>query len=204
MYVVFVAIWGVGVPLAVLSALVRHAPALGIPLLLAMLAGVAVYVVRRVRKAEQRRLEAARLAQLRDVQSREIARYHALGPTEFEHAIAYLCQRDGCTNVVVSGGAGDLGADVTATAPDGRRIVIQCKRYGPTNKVNSPDMQRFGGTCYSVHRAHIPVMVTTSTFTRQAAGYAAAQGIRLYGEQELAGWASRTGPAPWHHPEPAA
>ncbi|MET8538352.1 restriction endonuclease [Streptomyces sp. NPDC005065] len=198
MFVVGAAVWGVGVPLAVLSQLVARVPAVGIPLLLAVFAGVAVYVVRRVRRAEQRRLEAARLAQLREVQSREIARYHALGPTEFEHAIAYLCQRDGCTDVVVSGGAGDLGADVTATAPDGRRIVIQCKRYGPTNKVTSPDMQRFGGTCYSVHRAHIPVMVTTSTFTRQAAGYAAAQGILLYGEQALAGWASRTGPAPWH------
>lgn len=161
-------------------------------------------MVRRVRKSDQRRLERARQAQLYDVQSREIARYHVLRPSEFEHAIAYLCQRDGCTDVVVSGGAGDLGADVTATAPDGRRIVIQCKRYGPTNKVGSPDMQRFGGTCYSVHRAHIPVVVTTSTFTRQAADYAAAQGIRLYGEQELAGWASRTGPAPWHDHQPAA
>ncbi|MER5688508.1 restriction endonuclease [Streptomyces sp. NPDC002205] len=193
-----------GLPLAVLSVLVRDAPALGIPLLLAVCAGVVVYVLRRYRRAEERRLEQARQAQLYDLQSREIARYHALGPTEFEHAIAYLCQRDGCTNVLVSGGAGDLGADVTATAPDGRRIVIQCKRYGPTNKVGSPEMQRFGGTCYSVHHAHIPVVVTTSTFTRQAVSYATAQGIRLYGEQALAGWASRTGPAPWHHPEPAA
>ncbi|WP_328624049.1 restriction endonuclease [Streptomyces sp. NBC_00353] len=203
-FAVFVAIWGVGVPLAVLIQVVAHVPAVGIPLLLAAVAGGVVYVVRRTRKAEQRRLEAARLAQLREVQSREIARYHVLGPKEFEHAIAYLCQRDGCTDVLVSGGAGDLGADVTATAPDGRRIVIQCKRYGPTNKVGSPDMQRFGGTCYSVHRAHIPVMVTTSTFTRQAVGYAAAQRILLYGEQELAGWASRTGPAPWHDHQPAA
>ncbi|MGW3824537.1 restriction endonuclease [Streptomyces sp. NPDC005071] len=211
MFIVFVAIFGVGLPLAALSALGRDAPAVGIPLLLAALGGGAAYVVRRVNKYDRRRLERARQAQLDayeaqlyDVQSREIARYHALGHREFEHAIAYLCQRDGCTDVLVSGGAGDLGADVTATAPDGRRIVIQCKRYGPTTKVGSPDMQRFGGTCYSVHRAHIPVVVTTSTFTRQAAGYAAAQGIRLYGERELAGWASRTGPAPWHHPEPAA
>ncbi|MFD1156240.1 restriction endonuclease, partial [Undibacterium aquatile] len=137
-------------------------------------------------------------AQVREVQSREIARYHILGPTEFEHAIAYLCQRDGCTNVEVIGGAGDLGADVVATAPDGRRIVIQCKRYGPTNKVGSPEMQRFGGTCYAVHHAHVPVMVTTSTFTRQAVSYADAQRIRLYDEQALAGWVTQTGPAPWH------
>jgi restriction system protein len=161
--------------------------------------------VRRARKAEQQRLENVRQAQVLEVRSREIARYHVLGPTEFEHAIAYLCQRDGCTNVKVSGGAGDLGADVVATAPDGRKIVIQCKRYGPTNKVGSPEMQRFGGTCYAVHQAHVPVVVTTSTFTRQAVGYADAQRIRLYDEKALAGWASQTGPAPWHQVvQPAA
>ncbi|MGW2933955.1 restriction endonuclease [Streptomyces sp. NPDC001156] len=192
-------VWGVLVPLAVLEQLVLHRPALGVPLLLVALAGGAVYVTRRQRRAEQRRLEAARLAQIREIQSREIARYHTLGPTEFEHAIAYLCQRDGCTNVQVNGGAGDLGADVTATSPDGRRLVIQCKRYGPTHKVGSPEMQRFGGTCYTVHHAHIPVMVTTSTFTQQAEAYAVAQRISLYDEQALAGWASQTGPAPWHH-----
>ncbi|WP_260327850.1 restriction endonuclease [Streptomyces sp. Ag109_O5-1] len=191
-------LWAVCVPLAVLLELVKHVPALGVPLLLAAFAGGAVYLARRNRKAEQRRVEAARLAQIRAAQSQEIARYHTMSPGEFEHAIAYLCERDGCTDVEVVGGAGDLGADVIATAPTGHRIVIQCKRYGPTNKVGSPDAQRFGGTCYTVHYAHIPVMVTTSTFTRQAVTYATAQGIRLYDERALGGWASRTGPAPWH------
>ncbi|MGW4825893.1 restriction endonuclease [Streptomyces sp. NPDC004227] len=190
--------WAVLVPLAVLLQLVKHAPEVGIPLLMAAAAGGVVYVVRRARNTEQQRLEAARYAQIREGQSREIARYHSLGPTEFEHAIAYLCQRDGCTNVQVPGGAGDLGADVIAIAPDGRRLVIQCKRYGPTHKVGSPEMQRFGGTCYTMHHAHIAALVTTSTFTQQASAYATAQGIRLYGEQELAGWATQTGPAPWH------
>ncbi|MFF3517948.1 restriction endonuclease [Streptomyces sp. NPDC002573] len=198
MFYVLVAIWGVGLPLAILLQLVKHVPAVGIPLLLAAFAAGGVYVVRRARNAEQRRLEAARLAQIRAVQSREVARYHTMNPGEFEHAIAYLCQRDGCTDVKVVGGAGDLGADVVATAPTGHRIVIQCKRYGPTHKVGSPDAQRFGGTCYSDHQAHIPVMVTTSTFTRQAVSYAIAQGIRLYDEHALGGWASQTGPAPWH------
>jgi restriction system protein len=205
-------VWAVGVPLAVLLQLVKHAPEVGIPLLLAAAAAGVLYLVRRARNAERQRIEDERqriederYAQVLEVQSREIARYHSLGPTEFEHAIAYLCQRDGCTNVQVNGGAGDLGADVTATAPDGRRIVIQCKRYGPTHKVGSPEMQRFGGTCFTVHGAHVAALVTTSTFTRQAANYAATQGIRLYDEQTLAGWASRTGPAPWHQVnQPAA
>ncbi|MET9078428.1 restriction endonuclease [Streptomyces sp. NPDC004232] len=135
--------------------------------------------------------------QVRMLQSQEIALYHAMGPGEFEHAIAYLCERDGCSSVQVVGGAGDLGADVIASAPDGRRIVIQCKRYRPTTKVGSPDMQRFGGTCYSVHGAQVAAVVTSSVFTKPAADYGVRQGIRLVDTGALAGWATRTGPAPW-------
>jgi restriction system protein len=121
-----------------------------------------------------------------------------MNPRDFEHALAYLCERDGCTSVQVVGGAGDLGADVIALAPDGRRIVIQAKRYGPTTKVTGPDLQRFGGTCYSVHGAQVAAVVTTSGFTKQAVQYAQHMSITLVGEEQLAGWASRTGPAPWH------
>lgn len=138
----------------------------------------------------------AELHRIRTVQSTELARYHAMDPREFEHAVAFLCQRDGCHGVQVVGGAGDLGADVTATAPDGRRIVIQCKRYGPTTKVGSPDLQRFGGTCYSVHGAQVAAVVTTSVFTQPAVTYGVHHGIRLFDNGALAGWASRTGPAP--------
>ncbi|WP_436844508.1 restriction endonuclease [Streptomyces wuyuanensis] len=130
-------------------------------------------------------------------QSAEIARYHAMDARSFERAIAFLCERDGCHQVSVVGGAGDLGADVVATAPDGRRIVIQCKRYGPTTKVGSPDLQRFGGTCYSVHGAQVAAVVTTSVFTQPAAQYGSQHGIRLIDQAALAAWATRTGPAPW-------
>lgn len=153
--------------------------------------GVVLFVRQR---AEDQRQRAAIYA----ARAREIASYHGMNAREFEHAIAYLCQRDGCTNVRVVGGAGDLGADVIATSPEGHRIVIQCKRYAYSNKVGSPDMQRFGGTCYSVHGAQVAALVTTSTFTRQAADYGYGQGIRLWDNDMLAGWASQTGPAPWH------
>jgi restriction system protein len=121
-----------------------------------------------------------------------------MNPREFEDAIAYLCARDGCQDARRVGGAGDLGKDVTAIAPDGRRIVIQCKRYGPSNKVGSQEAQRFGGTCFAVHRADVAAVVTTSVFTRPAAQYLQTLGIRLFDEAALAAWASRTGPAPWH------
>jgi restriction system protein len=131
-------------------------------------------------------------------QSHEIARYHAMSPKDFEEALAVLCTRDGCTNVEVVGGAGDFGADVIAYDPSGRKIVLQAKRYGPTTKVGSQDMQRFGGTCFTYHGAAVAAMVTTSVFTRSAVDYAARTGIRLVDHESLAAWASRTGPAPWH------
>jgi restriction system protein len=142
--------------------------------------------------------EARQAWQLEFARSQEIARYHSMAPDEFERALAFLCSRDGCSRATVTGRAGDLGADVTAYAPDGRKIVLQAKRYGGTSKVTGPDLQRFGGTCFTVHGARVAAVVTTSTFTKQAQQYAAHHGIRLLDGPGLAAWAGRTGPAPWH------
>jgi restriction system protein len=153
---------------------------------------VAVFTVHCwIRLRNQRRLEAL-------AQAREIARYHAMNFADFERALAFLCQRDGCTGVQVVGGAGDLGADVVAYLPDGRKLVIQAKRYAPNNAVTGPHLQKFGGTCFNVHQAQIAAVVTTSRFTRQAQEYAAHMNIRLVDESGLAVWASETGPPPWH------
>ncbi|MGW0564185.1 restriction endonuclease [Streptomyces sp. NPDC003016] len=125
--------------------------------------------------------------------------YAAMDPDTFERSIAELCERDGCVEVQVVGGAGDLGADVIATTPDGRCVVIQCKRYGPANKVGSQDVQRFGGTCYAVHGAQVAAVVTTGEFTEPAAEYADQCGILCVDHQALTAWADGTGPAPWDH-----
>lgn len=123
--------------------------------------------------------------------------FAALDPDAFEVAIAALCERDGCRDIEVTGGAGDLGADVVATAPDGKRVIIQCKRYGPVNKVGSGDMQRFGGTCFSVHEAQIAAVVTTGEFTQPALEYADQCGIVCVDHRALTDWASGAGAAPW-------
>lgn len=123
--------------------------------------------------------------------------FHSMSPRQFEQAVASLCRRDGCNDARAVGGAGDLGADVIATTPDGQRVVIQCKRYGPKTKVGSPDLQRFGGTCFSVHKAHVAAVVTTSLFTTPARQYARQHGIILLDQRALSSWATRTGPAPW-------
>jgi restriction system protein len=123
--------------------------------------------------------------------------YMAMDADGFEQTVATLCARDGCLDVEVVGGTGDLGADVTATTPDGRHLVIQCKRYGPVNKVGSQDVQRFGGTCFAVHDASVAVVVTTGEFTQPATEYAEQCGIQCFDHEALVAWTEGTGPAPW-------
>ncbi|QHC33789.1 restriction endonuclease [Streptomyces sp. HF10] len=123
--------------------------------------------------------------------------YAELDPDGFEQAIAELCEREGCSEVEVVGGAGDLGADVVAVTPEGLRVVIQCKQYGDTNKVGSQDMQRFGGTCFTIHEADVAALVTTSEFTTPALDYARQCGIVCVDGVELEAWRAGTGPRPW-------
>ncbi|MFI0263255.1 restriction endonuclease [Streptomyces sp. NPDC017056] len=150
-------------------------------------------------RAEERVEERAEVARgvVAETPAWRVEDFLAMDADAFEQAIARLCERDGCRDVQVVGGAGDLGADVLATAADGRRLIIQCKRYCATNKVGSQDVQRFGGTCFTVHEAEVAAVVTTSAFTEPAAEYAATCGIRCYDGELLVAWANGTGPAPW-------
>ena len=124
------------------------------------------------------------------------ADFLALSAGEFEQAIAALCRRDGCTRVRVVGGAGDLAADVLATTPGGKRILIQCKRYASHNKVGSDHVQRVNGTYRDIHRCDVAAIVTTSSYTIDAIKLARRVGMRLYDANDLAQWA-RGGQPPW-------
>ncbi|MEU2543937.1 restriction endonuclease [Streptomyces roseolus] len=138
-------------------------------------------------------------AEVPDVGS-EALDHAAVDADGFEHTVAALCARDGCTAVEVVGGAGDLGADVVAVTVDGRRVVLQCKHYAPDNRVGSQDLQRFGGTCFTIHEADVAIVVTTSSFTAPAAEYAALCGIVCLDGEALAAWTDQTAPPPWDVP----
>jgi restriction system protein len=138
----------------------------------------------------------ARAVRRRQLRAASVTDFLALSPGQFEEAIAGLCVRDGCRDVRVVGGAGDLAADVLATAPDGRRVLIQCKRYAIGRRVGSPEVQRVGGTYAIVHRADLAIVVTTASYTAEATGYARTAGIRLVDGDELAAWAAASRP-PW-------
>ncbi|MBK3583296.1 restriction endonuclease [Streptomyces sp. MBT57] len=148
--------------------------------------------------AELDAAEAARAEQrLEPPEAAHPVDYAQLDPYAFEEAVAELCRRDGCADAEVVGGAGDLGADVLATTPDGRRLVVQCMRYGPDNRAGSQDLQRFGGTCYAVHGADIALVVSTGGFTEPALDYAEQCAILCYGPEELAAWSEGGAPPPW-------
>ncbi|MFF2542736.1 restriction endonuclease [Kitasatospora sp. NPDC058063] len=154
-------------------------------------AGAGVAVLRSRVRTRQRELD-ARTAQLR-----HIGPFLAMTPKAFEHALADLCRRDGCTKVKVVGGAGDLAADVLATTPAGQRILIQAKRYGPRTSVGSDDVQKVNGTYRDVHHCDLAAVVTTSSFTKAAAAFCTQVGIRAVDQRALALWADGRGRPPW-------
>ncbi|WP_203723787.1 restriction endonuclease [Actinoplanes teichomyceticus] len=117
---------------------------------------------------------------------------HMSGP-DFERYVARLLRDSGCRGVRVSGGAGDMGADVTARTPGGRRLVVQCKRYA--GNLSSPDVQRFAGTARDIHGADIALLVTTGRPTGPALQIARRCRITLVDRPALARWVA-TGVAP--------
>ncbi|MEU1643745.1 restriction endonuclease [Micromonospora zamorensis] len=118
------------------------------------------------------------------------------GP-EFEQWFARILVASGFRNVTVRGGSGDRGADVTAIAPDGRRVVAQCKRQSLSNRVGSAAIQRFAGTCRDIHGGEICILVTNSFFTAGDGIRMARQlNITLIDRKALEMWAWTGRPAP--------
>lgn len=154
----------------------------------------------------QARLRTPRLGQVtrwiprpRTAQHVTIDDYYALEPDDFEHAIAALARRDPAVRTATpQGGSDDRGLDVLVRLHDGRRILIQCKRYGPRNRVTSEDVQKTNGTYRDIHHCQLGVIVTTSGYTRSALQTNAMlrQPLVLVDGPGLAAWA-RGGPTPW-------
>ena len=111
--------------------------------------------------SKQRARERADQAQ----RDRLIAVTDAMSGPEFEQWFARILVASGFRQVKVCGGSGDRGADVMAIAPDGRRVVVQCKRQSISNRVGSAAIQRFAGTCRDIHGGEICMLVTNSFFT---------------------------------------
>ncbi|MBZ6248693.1 restriction endonuclease [Streptomyces olivaceus] len=118
---------------------------------------------------------------------RTLADIDKMSGTEFEDLVAALCRRDGCTDVRRVGGSGDNGADVTGRLPDGRTMIVQCKRYATTSTIASREVRDLLGA-----KAHfgagLAVFVTTTRFSRPSESFALQNGILAIHRDHLGLW----------------
>ena len=111
-----------------------------------------------------------------------VAELYALSPRAFEHFVAELFERRGY-GVEVRGRAGDLGVDLALTRADGRRAIVQCKRY--RHQVGPDIVRELFGTM--VHeRAYHGFLVTTAEISDAARQWAADKPITLIDGAALA------------------
>lgn len=109
-----------------------------------------------------------------------------LSPSEFERAIATLLTDLGYRDVKVTGGAGDLGRDITCRDMNGRTVMVQCKRYSRNHPVGSPEIQLFIGMLITEYKADRGIYVTTSYLTQPAMKLAHKHGIEVWDRDRLA------------------
>lgn len=88
------------------------------------------------------------------------------GP-RFEEHVAGLMRTHGYTKVTVVGGAEDGGVDVRAQAPDGRPVVVQCKRW--RRPVPPNEVRAFLGALARSYRGCTGMLVASNGFTEAAA-----------------------------------
>ncbi|WP_415947823.1 restriction endonuclease [Streptomyces sp. KLOTTS4A1] len=119
-----------------------------------------------------------------------MASIDAMNWRDFEHHVAALLRRDGCTDVVVHGGHGDRGVDVAAVTSDGRRVVVQCKSFAPYRPVWSAELQKFLGASFVQHGADVALFVATTTFAPDARAIAQTYGVTLVDRAHLEKWSA--------------
>lgn len=184
-----VVVAAVGLVVTVVNWLLAHWWLLLVAAVVAVLGGIAWWQQRAQR--EQWRQTQARALRY------GLAQMDGLSHQQFEYAIRDLMRRDGCADAVQVGGQGDLGADVKATDPQGRRWVIQCKhrRHGERGAaVGTPELQVLNGTGRPVHKADIVVMVTNGRITQPGRTFARQQRLHLVDRQLLGSWAAGSRP----------
>lgn len=91
-------------------------------------------------------------------------------PRQFEQLIAELLDRLGYRHIELSSPGRDGGVDITAYIEHPiavERVIVQCKRYSPPNKVGEPIIKQLL-TDVDLRQAARGLIVTTSTLTAPA------------------------------------
>ena len=109
-----------------------------------------------------------------------------MDPYDFEHFVADLWQARGW-ETTVSQESVDQGVDVIATKenPFPEKQVIQAKRYSSGNTVGSPKVQQYSSLREQEDGADAAVIVTTSTFSRQAEDLGQKLNVKLVDSETL-------------------
>lgn len=117
---------------------------------------------------------------------------HSLPPRKFEELVATIFKNNGF-NVELTPETRDGGIDIVAVQKDGFGgsilNLVECKRYLPENKVGIGVVQRMFGVVEQ-HRATQGIIVTTSSFSRDAQSCAQSSQYRLglKGYTDLSKW----------------
>jgi restriction system protein len=112
----------------------------------------------------------------------------AMSPEEFEALIATLF-RAYDHRAEVAGGSGDHGVDVVVISDQGEKWIVQCKRY--SGSVGEPVVRDLYGTMLH-EEAQQAYLITTGSFTRQAADWVTGKPIVLYDGEGLVKLIRRT------------
>ncbi|MFZ3595690.1 restriction endonuclease [Streptomyces sp. BH104] len=162
--------------------------------LLALRAGIQ-HVEHRMRR-HHARLQRLETTGPRSTHAVTMAAMDAMNGSQFEDHVASLLRRDGCTDVVVRGGRGDRGVDITALTPDGRRVAVQCKRFAPYLSITSADMQKFLGGAKVLRISDVSLFVATCPFTTEAVDIATETGVTVVPRGLLEEWSTGAPLAP--------
>lgn len=113
-------------------------------------------------------------------------RLQRMDPLQFEHFVADVWEYLGWNTRVV-GEPGDRGIDVIATTEDGKKQLIQAKRYGPNTTVGSPEVQQYAALRLQEDGVDRVTIVTTGEFSRQAEDMAPDLEVLLVDGEDLLG-----------------
>jgi restriction system protein len=115
----------------------------------------------------------ARQRRLRPTLTRD--QLQALTPARFEEYVAALFRRKGYV-VTLRGRSGDQGVDLELTKPNGRRAIVQCKRY--QHRVGPDVVRELYGTLLHERVAHA-FLVTTADISPSARTWAEGKPLTL-------------------------
>lgn len=106
-----------------------------------------------------------------------------LSPEQFERWCETRLKEAGYRTWLV-GGQADHGIDLEAER-DGRKVVVQCKRYAGARVVGEPQLRDLYGAMHA-HNAAGAILITAGSFSSAARAWASGKPIELWDVEHLA------------------